>query len=170
MVALISWARLSWASLSWAPLSWAPVNRLLAKLRRSAYLLPTGLTAYLWLKGGDPGLPGFSCPLRALTGIPCPTCFLTRATCASLRGDLAGAIHLHAFGPPLAAGLVIWSVLAMRQRRLLPLLPPWTGAPGRGRKAQTVAGLGLALGAYWAMRLLFSFGLGLHGFPAFPTG
>jgi hypothetical protein len=165
VVALISWARLSWA-----PLSWAPINRLLAKLRRSAYLLPTGLTAYLWQKGGDPGLPGLSCPLRALTGIPCPTCFLTRATCASLRGDLAGAIQLHAFGPPLAAGLVIWSVLAMRQRRLLPLPPPWPGVPGRGRWAQKVAGLGLALGAYWAMRLLFSFGLGLRGFPAFPTG
>ena len=169
-MAPISWASLSLASLSWAPLSWAPINRLLAKLRRSAYLLPTGLTAYLWQKGGDPGMPGFTCPLRSLTGIPCPTCFLTRATCASLRGDFSSAIHLHAFGPPLAAGLVIWSVLAMRQGRLLPLLPPWPGAPGQGRGAQTVAGLGLALGAYWAMRLLFSFGLGLRGFPAFPTG
>jgi hypothetical protein len=111
----------------------------MAQLRRSTYLLPTGLTAYLWLKGGYSGLPGFSCPLRALTGIPCPSCFLTRATCASLRGDLAGAIQLHAFGPPLAAGLVIWSVLAMRQRRLLPLPPPWPGVPGRGRRAPPAA-------------------------------
>jgi hypothetical protein len=132
--------------------------------------LPAALTGYLWLKGQHPLLPGMPCPLRALTGIPCPTCFLTRATCASLRGDFSSAIHLHAFGPPLAAGLVIWSVLAMRQRRLLPLLPPWTGAPGQGRWTRTVAGIGLALGAYWTMRLLFSFGLGLHGFPAFPTG
>ncbi len=166
----ISWAHLSWAPLSLAPLSWVALNPLLAKLRRSAHLLPASLTAYLWLKGGDPGLPGFSCPLRALTGIPCPTCFLTRATCASLRGDFGDAIQLHAFGPPLAAGLVIWSVLAMRQGRLLPLLPPWLGAPGQGWGARTVVGIGLALGAYWAMRLLFSFGLGLRGFPAFPTG
>jgi hypothetical protein len=34
---------------------------------------------------------------------------------------------------------------------------------------QTVAGLGLALGAYWAMRLLFSYGLGLGGLLAFPA-
>lgn len=128
-------------------------------MRRSAYLLPTGLTAYLWLKGGYPELPGFSCPLRALTGIPCPSCFLTRATCASLRGDFSGAFQLHAFGPLVAAGLVIWSLAAMRRQRL--------GL--RGIKPWHLAATALALGAYWAMRLLFSYGLGLGGLLAFPA-
>ena len=121
--------------------------------------MPASLTAYLWLKGGYPGLPGFSCPLRALTGIPCPSCFLTRATCASLRGDFSSAIKLHAFGPLLAVGLVIWSLAALRRRRL--------GLGGI--QAWHLAATALALGAYWALRLVFSYGLGLEGFLAFPA-
>ncbi|MGA0161998.1 MAG: DUF2752 domain-containing protein, partial [Vulcanococcus sp.] len=71
-------------------------NRFLQRIQRSGYLLPTGLLGGLWLKGLHPGLPGWSCPLRALTGIPCPTCYLTRATAASLTGNLDGALQLHA--------------------------------------------------------------------------
>jgi len=61
----------------------------LARLRHSGYLLPSPLTGYFWLKGWHPNLhlPGFACPLRVLSGIPCPTCFLTRATCVSLSGQ-----------------------------------------------------------------------------------
>uniref|UniRef100_UPI004049888B DUF2752 domain-containing protein n=1 Tax=Cyanobium sp. TaxID=2164130 RepID=UPI004049888B len=68
-------------------------------------MLPSTLTGYLWLKGWQPHLPGLSCPLRALTGIPCPTCFLTRSTAAALRGELGESLALHAFGPALALGL-----------------------------------------------------------------
>ena len=89
-------------------------------------MLPATLTGYLWLKGAHPQLPGWSCPLRALTGIPCPTCFLTRATELALRGDLASAWHLHPLGPLAAAGLLFWSLRALQQRRLLPQRPlPW---------------------------------------------
>ena len=131
----------------------------MARIRASGYLLPAGLTGYLWLKGAHPLLPGFSCPLRALTGIPCPTCFLTRATAAALRGDLSGSLQLHAFGPLAATALLWWSITAVRQRRLLPAdLPAWP--------------LGLtAVGllAYWLLRLGLGFGLGLHGAPGFPA-
>ena len=92
----------------------------LNRIRSSGYLLPAALTGYLWLKGGWPGLPGLACPLRALTGIPCPTCFLTRATCASLHADWPAALQLHAFGPVVAAALVLWSVQAIRSRRFYP--------------------------------------------------
>jgi hypothetical protein len=40
------------------------------------------------------GLP-WRCPLLALTGVPCPTCGLTRATRLALHGDLAGATRMH---------------------------------------------------------------------------
>ncbi len=121
--------------------------------------MPAGLTGFLLVRGIHPSLPGWPCPVRALTGIPCPTCFLSRATAAALRGDLAESVRLHAFGPVLAAALVAWSVLAIRRRRLM---------PGRIPVRPIVWAL-LSLLAYWLLRLGLSFGLGLRGFPAFPA-
>ena len=85
------------------------------------YVLASALTVTLWLKGLHPDLPGWSWPLRALTGVLCPTCFLTRATAAALSEDLHGSIQWHAFGPMAEAGLLAWSGLALKRRRLLPL-------------------------------------------------
>lgn len=130
---------------------------LAARVRRSAYLTPAGLCSYLFVKGLHPALPGWPCPLRALTGIPCPTCFLTRATAAALVGDLGTSLRLHAFGPAVALVLLIWSVVAFRSRSFLPVTI-------RGR---SLAVLALALLSYWLGRLLLHYGLGM---PAFPTG
>ncbi|MCP9839111.1 DUF2752 domain-containing protein [Synechococcus sp. J7-Johnson] len=110
----------------------------------------------MWLKGGNSALPGFGCPLRALTGIPCPSCFLTRATCASLRGQWSEALDLHAFGPIAAAALVVWSLEAIRQRHLV---PHWL----RGWQVVTATA---ALLGYWSLRLLLHYGLGITAFPS----
>ncbi|MFI0404136.1 MAG: DUF2752 domain-containing protein, partial [Cyanobium sp.] len=99
------------------------LNRFLRRIQQTGFLFPAGLTAYLWLQGLNPYLPGWTCPLRALTGIPCPTCFLTRATSLALQGDLVGSVQGHAFGPMVAFGLLSWSLLAIRQRHLLPRWP-----------------------------------------------
>jgi len=122
-------------------------------------VLPAALTGYLWLKGRQPHLPGWGCPLRSLTGIPCPTCFLTRATGLALRGDLQGSLQQHAFGPLVAFGLVGWTLLALRQRRLWPRikLGPATSRMGPG----TLALAASALLAYWLLRLTLQ---------AFPSG
>ena len=40
------------------------------------------------------GLP-WKCPLLALTGIPCPTCGLTRAARLALHGDFGAATRMH---------------------------------------------------------------------------
>ncbi|MGA0338045.1 MAG: DUF2752 domain-containing protein, partial [Vulcanococcus sp.] len=98
--------------------------------------------------GLHPGLPGWSCPLRALTGVPCPTCYLTRATAASLTGNLDGALQLHAFGPVVAGALLAWSVFSIRQRRLLP----------RGIPAWPVGAGVVTLLGYWLLRVGVSFG------------
>ena len=112
-------------------------------MQRAGYLLPATVTGALWLKGLHPGIPGLSCPLRALTGVPCPTCFLTRATSAALTGDLGGSLQWHLFGPIAALGLVFWSVLALQQRRLIPRgLPLWP--------LPVVTG---GLISYWLLRL-----------------
>ncbi len=133
-------------------------DRFLRRLEGAGFLLPAALTGVFWLKGLHPWLPGFRCPLRHLTGLPCPTCFLTRATSAALMGDWPAAVRLHAFGPLVAIALVGWSILAVRQRRLVPRnLPAWPLGWG-----------GVALLAYWIVRLVLRYGLGLEGFPAFP--
>ena len=112
-------------------------------MQRAGYLLPATVTGALWLKGLHPGIPGLGCPLRAFTGVPCPTCFLTRATSAALTGDLGGSLHWHLFGPIAALGLEFWSVLALQQRRLIPRgLPLWP--------LPLVAG---GLISYWLLRL-----------------
>jgi hypothetical protein len=40
------------------------------------------------------GLP-WHCPVLALTGFPCPTCGMTRATRLALHGDFAAATRMH---------------------------------------------------------------------------
>jgi hypothetical protein len=131
-------------------------SRFLERIRQSGYLVPAALTGYLWLKGVWPELPGLSCPLRALTGIPCPTCFLTRATCVSLRGDWHQALQLHAFGPLVAAALVLWSVQAIRARNFYP----------KGLEGWHLVVVSVALLCYWAARMGLNYGLGLQAFPS----
>jgi len=128
------------------------------RLRGWGCLAPAGFSLYLAVKGLHPALPGWPCPLRSLTGVPCPTCFLTRATAAALCGQLDESLRLHAFGPPAALALLLWSLLAIRRRRLLPV------AIRAGALAWTVAALVL----YWLLRLILQFGLGLQAFA--PTG
>jgi len=134
-------------------------NRFLQRIQQAGYLLPAGVTATLWLKGIHPGLPGWTCPVRALTGVPCPTCFLSRATSAALTGDLSGSVQWHAFGPIAAATLLGWSVLSLRERRLLP-------RPLRNSTLWLLASA--ALLTYWLLRLGLTYGLGLREFPGFP--
>jgi hypothetical protein len=62
-----------------------------------------------------------------------------------------GSVQGHAFGPLVAVGLLGWSLLAIRQRRLLPRWP-WAW-PSPRRHPALVAALTLALLAYWAGRL-----------------
>ena len=113
------------------------------------------LTGYLWLKGWHPALPGFSCPLRALTGLPCPTCFLTRATAAALHGRFIESVNLHAFGPIAAAALLAWSAQALWTRRLVP----------QGLKDTHLVVAALLLLLYWAGRMSLTYGAGVVAFP-----
>lgn len=55
--------------------------------------------AALWLRWG---LPTPLCPLHALTGIPCPTCGMTRAVAALLHGKIRLAFLLN----PLTTSLL----------------------------------------------------------------
>jgi len=60
------------------------------------------------------GLPALRCRMHDVTGLPCPSCGMSRALLHLCRADLAGALHAHPFAPYFAlvgllaaAGLVI---------------------------------------------------------------
>jgi hypothetical protein len=63
------------------------------------------------------------CPLRWVTGVPCPLCGMTTATVALVRGDLASALSANPFVVVLAA-LVAAAVAALVLRSLGLLRPP----------------------------------------------
>lgn len=60
-----------------------------------------------------PGVPGLACPLRLLTGVPCPLCGMTTSVEAVLGGHLTTALTANPFG-----------VLAVIAAVLLLVAPP----------------------------------------------
>ena len=127
------------------------------KFTNLSYVLPISLTSYLFFKQKFPWLPGYSCPIRDATGVPCPSCFLTRSICASLGGDFLNAFKIHLFGPPLAALLIIWSILSLKRKKLLKI---------NFKSKFLYVGFSFFF-IYWIYRLIMYFILGIKVFPDF---
>lgn len=64
-----------------------------------------------------PGNAGLPCPLRTVTGVPCPFCGLTTSVKAVLRGDGHGAWAANPFGL-LVVAFALLIVARPRWRRL----------------------------------------------------
>lgn len=93
------------------------------------------LSAGLLLAWTSLKLP-FICPLRALTGIPCPLCGMTTGTVAFLRGNLAESIRV----APLSVLFVpaIVAALAFKTKALI-------ASPLRKVRSRPASRIGLAL-------------------------
>ena len=90
------------------------------------------------------------CPLRTLTGIPCPVCGMTTAAIALVRGEVRGAFEANPMIFGLAAlTIVAVPLLALRRLGVMELPRPWSEA--RRRKAGWFFGL-LAV-ASWLFQL-----------------
>jgi hypothetical protein len=63
-----------------------------------------------------PGDPSVSCPLRTLTGIPCPLCGMSTSVEETVRLHLGAALRANPAG--LAAVVAAVVLLAVRPRRL----------------------------------------------------
>ncbi len=98
---------------------------------RAERALGAGFVAALILGIGALWTPSGSvvvCPLLLLTGLPCPTCGITRSVSATLHGQLSEALRFHPLGPVvvLLAVVVLASSLAQLARRpWLDRLTPW---------------------------------------------
>lgn len=91
------------------------------------------------------------CPLRLVTGIPCPACGLTRSFCALASGRPVEAFAHHLLGPPAFLAVAIlglaWGFEAASGRRVL-----WLR---RVAWSRTIAWtLAAVLVAYHAVRLV----------------
>lgn len=135
------------------PLPDASASRASRQMRRARLVLPLASAVFavsaLWSPGDLPGV--VLCPFRAVTGIPCPGCGMTRAFCALGHGDLPGAFGYNALAPfVFAAGLLVWAhalatLLGLgRSRAALERLKP----------TPSVAGFMLAVTlVWWVVRL-----------------
>ncbi|MEZ5216028.1 MAG: DUF2752 domain-containing protein [Ilumatobacteraceae bacterium] len=85
------------------------------------------------------------CPIRRVTGLPCPTCGMTRSVLALVRGDLVASVAAHPAGPILAVGLPLI--------RLSPRARAWARARWEQPAVRaTIAGAWIAFAAARAVR------------------
>lgn len=64
-----------------------------------------------------PGHAGLPCPLRTLTGVPCPFCGSTTSVEDVFRGHLLGAVEASPLGPVVIVAALV--VLVRRPRHAL---------------------------------------------------
>lgn len=128
--------------------------RLLDAGRRRARAWQAGFLAAVLVcaRLADPSrpLPFEVCGFKHLTGLPCPTCGLTRALCHAVRGDWTESVAYHPAGPLLALAILAWMLWSATEA--------YRGQPfqealrGRIGHALLVAGAALSLVA-WIARL-----------------
>lgn len=132
----------------WKALTTPVFASLLARRRDGLILLGVGV---LQMGLHLAGLPGWQCPIKAATGIPCPGCGLTAATGALLHGDWREALRLHAFAPLLVFGFGVLAVVTLlpeapRQRTIAAILV-------LEQRTGIMAWVLLSLIVYWGFRL-----------------
>jgi hypothetical protein len=107
-----------------------------------------GAVAYQAALGGE-GL-WLPCPLRTLTGVPCPLCGMTTAATGLASGDLGAALAANPFALLLAGFTLVMTVLMVaRAIGRAPAAAQWE--PSRRRQILWVAAV-LAV-ASWAFQL-----------------
>jgi hypothetical protein len=69
-----------------------------------------------------PGHAGLSCPLRAVTGVPCPLCGASTSVEATLHGHPLEAVGANPLGPFVVAAALVVAIRKPRHAVRVPLL------------------------------------------------
>jgi hypothetical protein len=97
-------------------------------------------------------LPFDVCAFKVLTGIPCPTCGLTRSLCHALRGDWSASLGYHPAGIALTVALIAWAMWSAAEAGRGHLV----GDDVRRRLGSAMLESGIAISlAAWLSRLTF---------------
>jgi uncharacterized protein DUF2752 len=118
--------------------------------RVGGFGLLVGVGAAVWPVLTDHTGASLPCPLRTLTGVPCPACGLTTAAVALVRGEVGAAFTANPLIFGLAA-LVVAVVPLVVFRAAGVLEPPRPWSPNRRRWVARLSGL-LAV-ASWLFQL-----------------
>jgi hypothetical protein len=94
----------------------------LTRNRLYLLLLAGCLAGYAWLFFTAPGVSGGAelCPIRRVTGIPCPSCGSTRAVRSLMDGDVIQALLINPFGMLIFAVLLLapaWILYDLLRRK-----------------------------------------------------
>lgn len=92
------------------------------------------------------------CPFRALTGLPCPGCGLTRSWVYLMHGDIGSSLASNWFGPVLILAVVVLAVVSIRSR----LTGKRPADLDKLVKSRVVLGLVALFIAYGAVRLILT--------------
>ncbi|MFD0519428.1 DUF2752 domain-containing protein [Paractinoplanes durhamensis] len=118
--------------------------------RVGAFGLLVGVGAAVWPVFTDHTGASLPCPLRTLTGVPCPACGLTTAAVALVRGEFGAAFGANPLIFVLAAlAVAVVPLVVLRATGVLESPRPWSSK--RRRWAGWLSGL-LAV-ASWLFQL-----------------
>jgi hypothetical protein len=84
--------------------------------------------------------PPLACPLRTLTGVPCPLCGMTRACVAAVHGHLATSLAFN----PAGVIVIVAAVIAL-------IRPQWLT-----RRPVPIWGAGIAIAVLWVWNIGFN--------------
>ena len=97
------------------------------------------------------GLPGWACPFKSLTGLPCPGCGLTAATGQLFHGQLSASLHTHAFAPVFAFAFFLMALVIILPQKPRDSLQIWIAQFERRTGITSLVLTALML--YWSVRL-----------------
>jgi hypothetical protein len=106
--------------------------------------------AYLWPAVHAATGVELLCPLRTLTGVPCPLCGMTRAATSLAAGDLGASLAFNPFLLVLALATAVMTVLMAG--RALGLVGPARPMPDRARR-WVIVGIGVLVAVSWLVQL-----------------
>jgi len=103
------------------------------------------------------------CAFRRSTGLPCPTCGISRSAVLALHGNLAAAWHVMPAGPVLVLGALATAAVLLGYAAFAPRRRPVARAAARKWMARAAVAYGAAAVILWLGGWTAQFLRALHG-------